>query len=447
MILEKLGSSLKDTLSKIAKSVFIDEKLVNELVKDIQRALLQADVNVKLVFELSKKIKERILNEETPAGLTKKEYLINVVYEELTFFLGKEVRDIKIESKPTKIMLVGLFGNGKTTAAAKLGKYFQKRGNKVALISTDTWRPAAFEQLRQLGKQINADVYGNPKEKDPVKIYKAFEQELAKHDIIIIDTAGRDALSDDLIEELNDINNAVQPHEALLVMSADVGQAAQEQAQKFHDTVDVTGVIITKLDGTAKGGGALSACSVTNAPVKFIGVGEKIDDLEVFDPKRFVGRLLGMGDLETLLEKAKEAISEDKAEDLSKKFLKGKFNLIDLYEQMNAMRNMGPLAKIVDMIPGMAGMKLPKEMLDVQDEKLKRWKFMMDSCTKEELEDPDIISSGRIDRIAKGSGVEVSELREMLKQYKQGKKMMKMLKGGSNMDKMMKKFKGKMPGM
>ncbi|MBW3004139.1 signal recognition particle protein Srp54 [Candidatus Woesearchaeota archaeon] len=449
MVLDKLGSSLKNTLQKIAKSVFVDEKLVNELVKDIQRALLQSDVNVKLVFDLTNSIKKRILKEETPAGLTKKEYLINVVYEELTKFLGEKAYEIDVSRKPSKIMLVGLFGNGKTTTAAKLGKYFQKRAFKVALMSTDTWRPAAYEQLRQLGKQINADVFGNPEEKDPVKIFKAFEPKLSKYDVVIIDTAGRDALSDELIEELNKINKAVQPNETLLVMAADVGQAAQKQAEKFSETCNVTGVMITKLDGTAKGGGALSACSVTKAPVKFIGVGEKIDDLELFNPQRFVGRLLGMGDLATLLEKAKEAISEEEAQDLGKKFLKGKFNLLDLYEQMQAMSKMGPLGKIVEMIPGFSQLKLPKDAIKVQEGKLKKWRFIMDSCTKEELEEPDEITRTRIDRIANGSGCPSSEVRDLLKQYKQAKKMTKMLKPGKmkNMDQMMKKFKGKIPGM
>jgi len=442
MVLDKLGDSLKNTLQKIAKAVFVDESLVNELVKEIQRALLQSDVNVKLVFELSKEIKDRVLKEETPAGLTKKEYLIKVVYDELVKFLGEEQHVIKIAKKPTKLMLVGLFGSGKTTSIGKLGKFFQKRGHKVALMSTDTWRPAAYTQLQQLGSRINVPVFGNAKEKDPVKIYKEFEKELSKFDVVIFDTAGRDALSDELIEELNRINKVIQPDETLLTISADIGQAAERQAQAFHDTCKVTGVIITKLDGTAKGGGALTACSVTQAPVKFIGVGEKINDLELFDPKRFVGKLLGMGDLEGLLEKAKDAITEEEAQDLGKKFLKGKFNLIDLYQQMEAMSKMGPIGKVMEMIPGMGNLKLPKDMLKVQEGKLKKWRYVMNSMTKEELEDPDIISTTRIDRIAKGAGCSAKDVRELLKQHRQSKKMVKMFKGGSprDMQKMMKKM-------
>ncbi len=448
MVLEKLGNSLKDTLQKISKAVFVDEKLVNELVKDIQRALLQSDVNVKMVFDLTKQIKDRLVKDEAPAGLTKKEFLIKIVYEELVRFLGESESKIEVTGKPTKIMLVGLFGHGKTTTAGKLAKYYQKRGYKVALMSTDTWRPAAFEQLRQLGAQINAPVFGNPKQKDPVKIYKEFEGELKNYDLVIIDTAGRDALSDELITELNAINKTVKADERLLVIGGDVGQAAERQAKTFHETCNVTGVIITKLEGTAKGGGALIACSVTGAKVKFIGVGEKINDLEVYSPERFVGKLLGMGDLEGLLEKAKEAISEEEAQDLGKKLLKGEFNLIDLYEQMNAMKKMGPLGKVMEMIPGFGQIKLPKEALQVQEEKLKKWKYILDSCTKEELEDPEeVMDSSRIDRIAKGAGVSPGEVRDLIKQYRQSKKMMKAFKGmGSGspaqMEKMMKRMGG-----
>ncbi len=455
MVLEKLGSSLKNTLAKITSAMFVDEKLVNELVKDIQKALLQADVNVKLVFDLTTRIKERALKEEAPGAVSKKEWLVKIVYDELARFLGEEEYQLELgKKKPVKIMLVGLFGNGKTTTAGKLAKYFLKRSHKVALMSTDTWRPAAFAQLAQLGKQINVPVFGDPKQKDPVKIYKQSEKEFGKYDVVIIDTAGRDALSDELIEELNKLNKAVQPDQALLVMAADVGQAAQKQAEAFHQTCRITGVIITKLEGTAKGGGALAACSITGAKVAFIGVGEKIDDLEKFRPKNFVGRLLGMGDIEALLEKAKEAITEEEAQDLGKKLLKGEFNLIDLYDQMEAMSKMGPLTKVMEMIPGMGQIKMPKEMLQVQEAKLKKWKHCMNSMTKAELEDPEIIDASRIERIARGSGCSHADVRDLIKQYRQGKKMMKLFKGGTgspkDMEKMMKKLgnlKGGMPGL
>jgi len=342
-------------------------------------------------------------------------------------------------------MLVGLFGSGKTTTAGKLAKFYKKRGYKIALIQTDTWRPAAYDQLEQLAKDVGVDFYGMKDEKDPVKIYQSFNDKLNNYDLVVVDTAGRDALSEDLIDELNKIHNVVNADEKLLVISADIGQAAQKQAQAFHDTCNVTGVIVTKLEGTAKGGGALSACSVTNAPIKFIGVGEKVDDLEMFYPERFVGRLIGFGDLESLLEKAKEVISEEDAKDMQEKFLKGDFNLLDLYNQMSSLKKMGSFKKIMGMIPGMGNLKLPKEMLDVQEGKLEKWRYAMNSMTKAELEEPEIISVERIDRISNGSGASIKDVRELIKQHRSAKKMVKMFKGEQDMNKIMKKMKGKMP--
>ncbi|MBW2974679.1 signal recognition particle receptor subunit alpha [Candidatus Woesearchaeota archaeon] len=446
MVLEKLGSSLKKTLSKIAGSMFVDEKLINELIKDIQRSLLQADVNVRLVFDLTNKIKERIKKEDTAKGLTKKEHLINIVYEELVSFLGEKAYKIEVKEKPFKIMLVGLFGSGKTTTSGKLARFFTKRGYKVALVGLDIHRPAAMDQLEQIAKQVNVPVYINRVEKDPVKIWDQYKDEYKKYDLLIIDTAGRDALSKDLIREIETVNKEIMPNENLLVISADIGQAAQKQAQQFHDSCHITGVIATKMDGTAKAGGALSACAVTNAPIKFIGVGEKAGDIEPFNPSGFVGRLLGMGDLEALLEKAKEAISEEDAQDLGKRLLKGDFTLIDLYEQMEAMSKMGPLSKIMEMVPGFGQIKMPKELLTVQEGKLKEWKYAMQSMTQEELERPDEVLSGkRIERISKGSGVSTGTVKELTKQYRQSRKLMKMMRGKGDINKLMKKFQGKMP--
>ena len=433
MVLEKLGSSLKKTLSKVAKTIFVDDKLINELVKDMQKALLQSDVNVKLVFELTNTIKDRAKKESLPKGLTKKEQLIKIIHEELIKFLGGKDNKIKIGKKPFKIMLVGLFGNGKTTTAGKLAKFYSKRGNKIALVGLDVHRPAAMEQIEQLAKKLKIDVFLDKKEKNAVKIWKKYKKDVEKYDVVIVDTAGRDALSKELIKEIKNLTKEIKPKETLLVLGADVGQAAQEQAQSFHDNCGVTGVIATKMDGTAKGGGALTACAVTDSPIKFIGVGEKPDDLEEFSPERFVGRLLGMGDIEALLEKAKDAISQEDAEDLGKKLLKGEFNLIDLYEQTKAMKKMGPLNKVMEMIPGFGNIKMPKEMLQNQEVKLDKWRYMMDSMTKKELEDPEIIKGQRVERIAKGSGVSVSDVRELIKQYKMSKKMMKKFKGKKGM--------------
>ena len=445
MVLDNLGEKLRETLRKVARSIFVDEKLIDELVKDIQRALLSGDVNVQLVFNLTKQIKERALKEETPKGLTKKEHLVNIVYEELVVFLGKEKNEINVlNKKPFKIMFVGLYGSGKTTTITKIAKYYSKRGYKVAAIGLDVHRPAAPDQLKQGCEAINIPVYIDKKEKNPLNIYEKYEKEFSKYDILLIDTAGRDALSSDLIKEIKELNNRIKPDERLLVISADIGQAAQKQAEVFHESCNITGVVVTKMDGTAKAGGSLSACVATKAPIVFIGVGEKVDDLELFNPKGFVSRLLGMGDLELLLEKAKEVIKEEDAKDLEKKFLKGEFNLIDLYEQMESMSKMGSFSKLMEMIPGFGQMKLPKEMLNVQEDKLKKWKYIIDSCTKKELENPDIIDSSRIERIAKGAGVSTSDVKELIKQYRQSKKLMKMM--GGNPEKLAKKFKGKIPG-
>jgi signal recognition particle subunit SRP54 len=445
MVMEKLGQSLKNVLKKIARAPLIDEKLINELVKDIQRALLHADVNVNLVFELSTNIKERALAKDTPKGISYRDYLVRIVYEELVKFLGGEIKGIKIgKLKPFKIMLVGLFGNGKTTSASKLAKYYTKRGYKVGLVGLDVHRPAAMKQLKQLGENIDVSVFVDENEKNASKIWKKYEPKFSGYDIIIVDTAGRDALSEELVKEIENLNKIVSPHERLLVLSADLGQTAEKQAKQFHESCNITGIMATKMDGTAKAGGALSACSVTGAPIKFIGVGEKVEDIEEFNPERFVGRILGMGDIKSLLEKAKEVMSEEDAKDLGKKFLKGDFNFLDLYEQMSAMKKMGPLSKVMEMIPGMSKLELPKEVLEVQEDKLKKWKHIMQSMSKKELEDPDLMfNRKRIERVAKGSGVNSSEVRALLKQYRQSKKMMKMMKG--NPEKLMKKFKGKLP--
>lgn len=467
MVLDKLGSSLRDTLKKITNAMFVDETLINELVKDVQRALLQADVQVQLVFEIAKSLKERLKNEKTPPGISQKDHLVSILYDELAKLLGGEGRRIEPAAiklnKPYKLMLVGLFGTGKTTTCGKLAKYYSKRGFKVAMISTDTWRPAAFEQLKQVGAQINVPVFGNPKQKDPTKVFKEFESQFNQYDLIIIDTAGRDAVNEELITEIDAIYKTVQPHETILTLNADIGQAATKLAQTFHNSCHVGGVIISKLDGTAKGGGALSACKITGAPVMFIGVGEKVDDLEEFKPKNFVGQLLGMGDIEKLLEKATEALDAEATKDLSKRLIKGEFTLVDLYEQMEAMRKMGPLSKVMELIPGFSSVQMPKEALAVQEEKVKIWKYIMDSCTKEELADPSIMSITRINRVAVGSGRNEQEVRELLKHYKQSKKLVKVFKGvggaamenegemsQKQMQKMMRKMgtmKGMMKGM
>ena len=441
MVLEKLGGKFKDVLGKVAKSLFVDDKLVNELVREIQRALLSADVNVKLVSELTKSIKEKALNEKTK--LDKRTHLVNTVYEELIQFLGDEKSELEInKKKPFKVMMVGVYGSGKTTTIGKLCNYYKKRGYKVAALGLDVHRPAAIDQIEQICDKVKVDCYTNKKEKNALKIYKEFENKYSKYDILFIDTAGRDSLDKTLIKEIKGLNDKIKPDEKLLVLSADIGQAAQALSEGFHKNCGVTGVVVSKLDGTARAGGALTGTAATDAKVKFIGVGETINDLETFNPKGFVSRLLGMGDLESLLEKAKETIDEERAGDMKDRMMSGEFNLNDLYDQMKAMKKMGPLNKIMDMVPGMSGVKLPKDALKVQEGKLEKWKYIIDSCTKKERNNPDLIDAKRAERIAKGSGTTVTEVRELIKQYRQAKKMMKMMKG-KDPEKMLKR--GKMP--
>ncbi|CAD5243638.1 signal recognition particle protein Srp54 [Thermococcus camini] len=427
MALEKLGKALNSALKKLARSKTVDEATIKEVVRDIQRALIQADVNVRLVLQLTKTIEKRALEEEPPAGASKKEHIIQIVYEELTKFLGKEAKPLEIKEKPTVLLTVGIQGSGKTTSVAKLARHLQKRGYKVGVVCSDTWRPGAYYQLKQLLEPYGIEVSGDPEEKDAVKLaYEGVEYFRGKDvDVIIVDSAGRHKEESGLIEEMRQISQAIKPHEVILVIDGTIGQQAYNQALAFKEATPIGSIIVTKLDGSAKGGGALSAVAATGAPIKFIGVGERIDDLEAFDPKRFVSRLLGMGDIEGLLEKLEElqkqqAVSEEDLE----KFLKGKFNLKDMYAQLEAMQKMGPLKQVLQMIPGL-GYSLPDDAVRVGEEKLRRYRVIMDSMTEEELEHPEIINYSRIKRIARGSGTSTAEVRELLNQYNQMKKMFK----------------------
>jgi len=432
MVLDNLSSSLKNSLSKIRNSLTVDRNLVEEIVKEIQKALLSADVHVKLVLELTKSIRKRAI-EESSEVLNKKEQLITIIYEEVARFLGgDEEFTLKDDVEQNKILLVGLYGQGKTTTAGKLGNYFKARSKKVALISTDTWRPAAYEQLKQLGQRIEIDVYGNPEEKNPNKIYEQFESELSKYDVVIVDSAGRDSLNDELVEEIASLKDIVEPTDVFFVLGADVGQTAQKQASMFKEYMDISGVIITKMDGTGKGGGALSACSAVEAPVRFIGVGENIQDLERFNAQNFVSELLGMGDIEGLLEKARLALDEKDAKNLEAKLMKGEFDLDDLASQMKAMGKMGSMSKMLNMIPGMGNLNISKDQLGAQEEKIQKWEVAMSSMTKEERKKPEVMNNSRIDRIARGSGVMQTDIRELLKQYKMMKKMVGMFKNPEN---------------
>lgn len=310
-MLGNLGKNLTKTMKKLAGMTIIDEDVVKEVVKDIQRALIQSDVNIKLVLKLSKTIEERSLNEEPAKGVTAKEHVIRIVYEELVNLLGERAVEIEITTRPYKILFMGLQGSGKTTTIAKLSKYLQKKGFKPAVVVSDTWRPAAYEQLLQLTEDMNVPLYGNPENPDALDLARKGLNEFKKQDIIIVDTAGRHKEEKDLLDEMEQISKVVNPDEVILVIDGTIGQQAREQAQAFNKTTNIGSIIITKLDGSAKGGGALSAVAEIGAPIKFIGTGEKLDDFEAFDPERFISRLLGMGDIKTLLEKAEEVASEE----------------------------------------------------------------------------------------------------------------------------------------
>ncbi|RLI98626.1 MAG: signal recognition particle protein [Candidatus Aenigmatarchaeota archaeon] len=421
-MLESLSKGLSGLMKRIITSTSVDKNAVEEILKELKKILLQADVDLKLTNELIEKIRKKCLVEKIPPGLTLREHILKVVYEELVNLLGKEPAGL-IGKK--KIMLIGLYGSGKTTSVAKLARYFQRQGLKPALLVLDYHRPAAVEQLVQLGKQINVPVYWD-KDKDPYKGAKEGLEKFKNYDCILIDTAGRSALDKELARELKRLGEIIKPDEVLLTIPADIGKVAGPQAKEFNKLVGITGVILTKMDGTAKGGGALSACAATQAKVKFIGVGEKLEDLEVYNPERFVSRLLGLGDLQTLLEKAKEAeLKPEKVE----KIVEGKFTLKDFYEQLEALSKMGPLQKIASLIPGFGMVKLPDNLLEKQEEKLKHFKYIIQSMTPEERENPSIINASRIRRIARGSGRSESEVRELLDQYNKMRKLMKSLGG------------------
>jgi len=423
MVLDKLGSGLKETFRKIAGLGIVDREAVERIVRDLQRTLIQSDVDVRIVLEMSQNIKNKILKGKPPKGITLKEYFIKTLYDEIVNLLGKESG--KLSLKKQRILLIGLFGCGKTTTCGKLALWFKKRGLSPALIACDTHRAAAQDQLKQIGKKLDIHVYSEGKKPESI----AKNAMKAKENILIFDSAGRDALDSKLAKELKNLGKIIKPDEVFLVIPADIGQAARKQSEEFNKIVGITGLIVTKLDGTAKGGGALAASTVSGSNVRMIGIGEKLEDFEEYDPQRFVSRLIGYGDIQGLLEKAKEAGAEETA----KKLMEGRFTLNEFYEQLGSLQKMGSLSSITSMIPGFSGAmakKIPKNFLDVQEDKMKRWKFIIDSMTPKEREDPDVIKVSRVQRIAKGSGTTQPEVRELIKNYRQIKKVLKMTGGG-----------------
>ncbi len=435
MVLDDLSDSLRGTLKKIANAVHVDSKLIKEVVRDIQRALLQADINVKLVLELSKKIEKRALQEKPPAGMSNREHVIHIVYEELVEILG-ESRELPI--KKQIIMMVGLYGQGKTTTCGKIATYFKKKGLRPALIAGDVHRPAAYEQLKQIADQVKVPFYGAKTEKDAVKVVKDGLNKFKRtSDVIIVDTSGRHKLEDNLINEMREIFKTTKPDEKLLVIDAATGQQAGPQAKAFNDAIDITGIVLTKLDGTAKGGGALSAAAEVGASIVFIGTGEHARDFEKFEPAGFISRLLGMGDIKSLLEKAEESLKGKDAEKTARRIMSGKFTLHDMYDQMDMLSGMGSLRKVAEMLPGgFPGKgKVKQEDMDSTENKLQKFRIIMDSMTDEEMNDPSIVRASRIKRIARGSGVENRNVKELLKYYNMTKRMMKGFSGNRKMRK------------
>jgi len=426
-MLERLGEVLRKATDKLANAIFLDKNLVDSIIKDLQRALIEADVNVFLVKQLSDKIRKTAVDERIK-GIEKKEHIIKLLHDELIKILG-EYKQLKLKHGQNKIMLLGLYGAGKTTTISKLGNYFAKRGNKVALIGLDIHRPAASEQLKQLAEKNKLNYFIEPSEKDPLKIWKNHKKELQKSNLVLIDTAGRHTLDKDLIKEIKSLNKEIKPTEIILIMPADIGQAAKQQAQEFKEAMNISGVIITRMDSTAKAGGALTACAETNAPVYFITTGEKINDIEEFDPERFLSRLLGMGDLQSLIEKIKSVTNEKEQEKIQKRLEEGKLSLTDVVEQVKQMGSLGGFDKIKSMIPGLGKAKIPDNALENQQEKIAKWEHIIKSMTPEEKNNPELLEkqTSRMARIAKGAGVHTSNIRSLLKQYKM---LNEMVKGG-----------------
>jgi signal recognition particle subunit SRP54 len=441
LVLEGLGKALNSALKKLFGASIIDEELVKELAKDIQRALLVADVDVALVMAITQRIEEQALDESLPRGISRREHIVKVVWDTLAYYLGEKTVPLTVNpGKPNLVMMVGIQGSGKTTTIGKLARYFQKRGIKTGVICADNFRPGAYSQLKQLAERSNVPFWGDEEEKDAVKLAKKGFGDMKKKgiELILLDTSGRHREETGLIKEMRDISKAVKPQEIVLVVDGTLGQQAGVQAAAFRNATDIGSIIVTKLDGSAKGGGALSAVAATGAPIKFLGTGEGMDAVEPFNPTKFAGRLLGMSDIKGLIEKVKEAQIEVD-EDATMRFIKGQFSLNDMMSQLKQLKKMGPIGKVMEML-GLQ-YKLPDDIAEIQEENMKKWEVIMSSMTKDELDSPKIIKSSRIQRIAKGSGTEARDVRELLKQHQQMQKMLK------QMGKQRRGRRGGMPGI
>ncbi|MDB2241231.1 signal recognition particle protein Srp54 [Halorubrum ezzemoulense] len=452
MVLDDLGTSLRSSLDKLQGKSRLSESDVEEIVKEIQRSLLSADVDVSLVMELSDSIKSRALEEEPPGGTTAKDHVLKIVYEEMVELVGDST-ELPLENQT--ILLAGLQGSGKTTSAAKMAWWFSKKGLRPAVVQTDTFRPGAYDQAKQMCERAEVDFYGNPDNDDPVDIARTGLEETVDADVHIVDTAGRHALEDDLIAEIEEIEGVVDPDRSLLVLDAAIGQGAKEQARQFEESIGIEGVVITKLDGTAKGGGALTAVNETDSSIAFLGTGETVQDIERFEPSGFISRLLGMGDLKQLSERVERAMQETQEEDEDwdpEDMLQGEFTLKDMKRQMDAMNKMGPLDQVMDMIPGLGGGmmdELPDDAMDVTQDRMRRFERIMDSMTEEELENPRVVGQSRTERIARGSGTDEETVRQLLEQHSMMEQTISQFQGmgEGDMQRMMKKMGGEGGGL
>lgn len=425
MIFESLSDKLQNAFKGLKSRGKLTEKDIDVAMREVKLALLEADVNFKVVKDFIKQIKERAMGVEVMESLTPGQQVIKIVNEELTALMGGVQSKISFASNPpTVIMLVGLQGAGKTTTVAKLGKMLKGQGHMPMAVACDVYRPAAIKQLKVVGEQAGITVFSDEDSKNPVEISKrAIEKaKVLGNDIVIIDTAGRLHIDELLMQELKDIKSNVMPQEILLVVDSMTGQDAVNVAQSFNDALGIDGVILTKLDGDTRGGAALSIKSITQKPIKFAAVGEKLDDLEQFHPDRMASRILGMGDMLSLIEKAQGAYDEKQAKDLEEKIKKQEFDFNDFLDQMEQIQKMGSLKSLLQMMPG-----VPKEMkdVDIDDKQLDRVKAIIFSMTKKERENPSIINVKRRQRIAKGCGQDIKEVNRLIKQFEESKKMMK----------------------
>ena len=444
MIFESLGDKLQDTIGKLRGKGKVTEQDVDEAMREVKLALLEADVNFKVVKSFVKKVKERSLGSDVMESLTPGQQVIKIVMEELSALMGDNAEKIDFSKNPTVILMTGLQGAGKTTTTAKLARLLKKQNKRPLLVACDVYRPAAIKQLEVLASQVQVPVFAQGTDEDPVAIARrGVEHAKANgNDVVIIDTAGRLHVDEALMDEIKGIKEATAPTEILLVLDAMTGQDAVKVAQAFNDALSITGVILTKLDGDARGGAALSIRSVTDVPIKYIALGEKLDALEVFHPDRMAKRILGMGDVVGLIEKAEEFVDEKKAKELEEKIRSQTFTFDDFLDQMQQMRNLGPLEDLLGMLPGMNNKAMKN--LKIDEKEFARVEAIIQSMTKKERTHPEIIDSSRKKRIAQGSGTDVRQVNGLLKQFKELRKMMKKL-GAMNGGKGKRKMKMPFP--